>query len=180
MTPYEKVREFARAMGQPLDQPWPTDLEDGEGVGLYRLRMNLVEEEFKELEDGEDPEHVLKELCDLLYVVYGFAATYGWDIDEAFNRVHESNMSKLGPDGYPIYREDGKIMKGPNYKEPYLGDLVGKQAGKKYYFIDNYDVGYWDVFFGCPGSPFNDFVGSFTSKKEAEEYAEKKNNEASQ
>lgn len=75
-------------------------------------------------QDGQDNAHVLKELADLAYVLYGTAEALGWNLDEAVRRVHESNMSKLGADGKPIYREDGKVLKGPNYKEPYLGDLV--------------------------------------------------------
>lgn len=67
---------------------------------------------------------LLKELCDLQYVLSGFAVTFGLPLDEAFKRVHESNMSKLGLDGKPIYREDGKVLKGPNYKKPDLSDLV--------------------------------------------------------
>lgn len=119
-TNYEKVREFHQAMGQPLDQKW----ERGK---LEDLRLDLVHEEFMELMEGSnnrDVPNVLKELSDILYVVYGYAATYGWDIDAAFNRVHQSNMSKLGEDGKPIYREDGKVMKGPNYKPVELEDLV--------------------------------------------------------
>jgi len=63
-------------------------------------------------------------LADLLYVIYGYAVTFGWDLDEAFRRVHESNMSKLGDDGKPIKDNNGKVMKGPNYKRPNLKDLV--------------------------------------------------------
>ena len=66
----------------------------------------------------------LKELADLVYVCYQYAANMGWDLDEAMYRVHESNMSKLDEDGNPIYREDGKVLKGPNYKPPNLEDLV--------------------------------------------------------
>jgi len=73
---------------------------------------------------GEDNAHLLKELADLDYVTAGTAEVFKWDFNEAGRRVHESNMSKLGADGKPIYREDGKVLKGPNYKEPYLGDLV--------------------------------------------------------
>ena len=71
-----------------------------------------------------DPENLLKELADLIYVTYGKAATFGWDLDEAVRRVHASNMSKLDDDGEPIYREDGKVLKGPNYQEPNLKDLI--------------------------------------------------------
>lgn len=61
---------------------------------------------------------LLKELADLRYVVEGAAVTFGLPIDEAYTEVHRSNMSKLGPDGLPLYRADGKVLKGPNYREP--------------------------------------------------------------
>ena len=67
---------------------------------------------------------ILKELSDVLFTCYQLAAAINFDADEALQRVFESNMSKLGPDGNPIYREDGKVLKGPNYKEPDLIDLV--------------------------------------------------------
>ena len=95
--------------------------------------MNLITEEFKEFlqADGMLFRHgsnvqveCLKELADLVYVCYQYAANMGWDLDEAMYRVHESNMSKLDEDGQPIYREDGKVLKGPNYKPPNLEDLV--------------------------------------------------------
>jgi len=66
----------------------------------------------------------LKELADLVYVCYQYAANMDWDLDEALHRVHESNMSKLGKNGKPIYREDGKVLKGPNYAPPNLENLV--------------------------------------------------------
>lgn len=127
-TPLTMVREFSQAMGQPLDQKHPgtiyaTDAEEA----LVNLRSDLIEEEWVELEEAirEEPDdHVLKELADLVYVVYGYAATYGWDLDEAVRRVHRSNMSKLGDDGKPIYREDGKVLKSTNYQSPNLKDLV--------------------------------------------------------
>ena len=95
--------------------------------------MSLITEEFKEFlqADGMLFRHgsnvqveCLKELADLVYVCYQYAANMGWDLDEAMYRVHESNMSKLDEDGKPIYREDGKVLKGPNYKPPNLEDLV--------------------------------------------------------
>ena len=94
---------------------------------------NLIVEEFKEflqaegmlyLSANEHKENCLKELADLVYVCYQYAANMGWDLDEAMHRVHESNMSKLDNEGNPIYREDGKVLKGPNYKPPNLEDLV--------------------------------------------------------
>ena len=66
----------------------------------------------------------LKELADLVYVCYQYAENIGWDLDEALDRVHRSNLSKLDDDNKPIYREDGKVLKGPNYKPPNLKDLV--------------------------------------------------------
>lgn len=121
-TQYEMVREFTKAMGQPLDQPCGFDL--GYDAKLESMRFRLIIEELNEFTDATDKENLLKEMADLLYVIYGYAATYGLPIDEAFKRVHESNMSKLGDDGKPLYREDGKVLKGPNYKPADLGDLV--------------------------------------------------------
>ena len=87
----------------------------------------LIDEEWSEFHEafhqkGEDEQ--LKELADLVYVCYQFAASQEWDLDETMRRVHESNMSKLDEDGKPIYRGDGKVLKGPNYKPPYLIDLL--------------------------------------------------------
>ena len=76
------------------------------------------------LSSSEHKENALKELADLVYVCYQYAENMGWDLDEAMYRVHESNMSKLDEKGKPIYREDGKVLKGPNYKPPNLQDLV--------------------------------------------------------
>ena len=70
------------------------------------------------------PQECLKELADLVYVCYQYAANMGWDLDEALHRVHESNMSKLDEYGKPILREDGKVLKGPKYAPPNLEDLV--------------------------------------------------------
>ena len=94
---------------------------------------NLIVEEFKEFLQAEGmlfmhgrnhQADALKELADLVYVCYQYAENMGWFLDEALNRVHLSNMSKLDEDGKPIYREDGKVLKGPNYKPPNLSDLV--------------------------------------------------------
>lgn len=117
-TNLDKVREFHKAFGSPLDQ---TYILNGD---LHSLRYILLEEEFMEVDSAEKPEDILKELADLVYVCYGYAATFGWDLDTAFNRVHASNMSKFGEDGKPIYREDGKVLKSKNYVPPDLSDLV--------------------------------------------------------
>ena len=95
-------------------------------------QKNLIVEEFKEFIEadgmmfraGSPPkEATLKELADLVYVCYQYAESMGWFLDEALDRVHKSNMSKLDKDGKPIYREDGKVLKGPDYKPPDLSDL---------------------------------------------------------
>ena len=82
------------------------------------MQKALIDEEWSEFHEayhlGTDEEE-LKELCDLVYVCYQYAVNCGWDLDEAMDRVHKSNMSKLGRDGKPIYREDGKVLKGPMY-----------------------------------------------------------------
>ena len=113
---------------------------------LVQLRANLIQEETKEVlaeldnlkaylirrDSGSDKAHgyyeyevaLLKELCDLLYVVYGTAVAFGYDIDGAFEEVHRSNMSKLGVDGRPVRREDGKALKGPNYTKANVAPYV--------------------------------------------------------
>lgn len=127
--------DFMTAMGQPVSQGW----EDLEGI---KLGLKLIEEETEEFREavenlfenteggeGEDVlnesrEDLAKELTDLLYVCYWTAAKIGIDANEAFRRVHASNMSKLGPDGKPVKREDGKVLKGPGYHAPDLSDIV--------------------------------------------------------
>ena len=97
------------------------------------LQKRLIVEEFKEFLEAEqqlimglkvNASECLKELADLVYVCYQYAANLGWDLDKALDRVHKSNMSKLDDNGEPIYREDGKVLKGPNYQPPNLTDLV--------------------------------------------------------
>ena len=97
-----------------------------------KYQKDLIIEEFKEFIEAEGmlfrhgrnfKEECLKELADLVYVCYQYAENMGWFLDEALDRVHKSNMSKLDEDGKPIYREDGKVLKGPNYKPPKLEDL---------------------------------------------------------
>ena len=95
-------------------------------------QKSLIVEEFKEFLEADGflfmhgknhQEHALKELADLVYVCYQYAENMGWFLDEALHRVHQSNLSKLGEDGEPIYREDRKVLKGPNYAPPSLEDL---------------------------------------------------------
>ena len=108
-------------------------LSNSKALTARTLQKDLIVEELKEFLDAEGmlnrsnpqfPQECLKELADLVYVCYQYAANLGWDLDEAMHRVHESNMSKLGDDGKPILREDGKVLKGPNYQPPDLSDLI--------------------------------------------------------
>ena len=96
-------------------------------------QKDLIVEEFKEFLEAQGmlfmhgsnvQTDCLKELADLVYVCYQYAENMRWDLDGALDLVHQSNMSKLDEDGNPIYREDGKVLKGPNYKPPNLSDLV--------------------------------------------------------
>jgi predicted HAD superfamily Cof-like phosphohydrolase len=90
------------------------------------MQLDLIAEEYQEFRQSmrEGFEQELKELSDLVYVCFQYAENMGWDLEEALDRVHKSNMSKLGVNGKPIRRRDGKIMKGPNYEPPNLTDLV--------------------------------------------------------
>jgi predicted HAD superfamily Cof-like phosphohydrolase len=133
------VQEFTECMDQPIGVIPTKDNQD-----LFSLRVALLCEEFKETVDAmrymfttiekqnnkasyeQAKQETLKELMDLIYVIQGFCVTYGWDSDEAFARVHESNMSKL-VDGEPLKDENGKVQKGPNYKAPDLSDLVREE-----------------------------------------------------
>lgn len=116
------VREWLEAFGKEVDQPFNNKQLD--------LAINCIGEEYSEVfaevaDDATlvDKEKLTKELCDLLWVTYQAAAFFGLPIEQAFRRVYESNMSKLGDDGKPVLREDGKILKGSNYKPANLGDL---------------------------------------------------------
>ena len=97
------------------------------GVAQKGLQKALIDEEWSEFHEAyhlKDECEQLKELADLVYVCFQYAASQEWDLDEAMRRVHSSNMSKLGDDGKPIYRPDGKVLKSSNYKPPYLMDLI--------------------------------------------------------
>ena len=97
------------------------------GTGNRTMQRDLIDEEFKEFVyacDNEGYEEELKELADLVYVCFQYAENMEWDLEKALDRVHKSNMSKLGLDGRPIRRSDGKVLKGPNYQPPNLNDLV--------------------------------------------------------
>ena len=109
------------------------NLKSSRSKAKRSYQKNLIVEEFKEFLEAEGmlfrknttiESEALKELADLIYVCYQYAENMGWLLDEALDRVHLSNMSKLDTEGKPIYREDGKVLKGPNYKPPTLTDLV--------------------------------------------------------
>jgi predicted HAD superfamily Cof-like phosphohydrolase len=91
------------------------------------MQLSLIAEEFEEFRtavNNEPYENELKELADLVYVCFQYAENMEWDLEEALHRVHRSNMSKLGLDGLPIRRADGKVLKGPEYQPPIMTDLV--------------------------------------------------------
>ena len=92
-----------------------------------KTQKSLIDEEWSEFHQAfhfEESEAQLKELADLVYVCYQYAANLEWDLDEALKRVHQSNMSKLDEYGKPVLRGDGKVLKGPYYEPPNLSDLV--------------------------------------------------------
>ena len=108
------------------------NLKNSSAKNVRSYQKDLIIEEFKEFLEAEGflfmhgknhQEHALKDLADLVYVCYQYAENMGWFLDEALDRVHQSNLSKLDEEGNPIYREDGKVLKGPNYTPPTLEDL---------------------------------------------------------
>ena len=122
MTNFDMVREFMMAFGQEVK----TKPENPDN-NTQALRYNLIKEELQELWDAQcqnDLVGVADALTDLLYVVYGAGHAYGIDLDKCFEEVQRSNMSKLGADGKPIYREDGKVLKGPNFFQPNLEAIL--------------------------------------------------------
>src|SRR5690606_19354107 len=117
--PMELVVEFHRAFDAPIYEGKP-GLEHMKG--RVALRQDLIDEEVKELHDAvwdRDIVEVADALADLVYVIYGFALEAGIPLAQVLEEVHRSNMSKLGEDGKPILRGDGKILKGPDYHPPY-------------------------------------------------------------
>ena len=118
MTSVEAVKEFHEVFGHPVNTvPKLLDMKRA------TLRVDLIAEELDELREAiicGDLVEVADALTDIRWVTEGAALEYGIDIDACTKEVHRSNMSKLGADGNPIYREDGKILKGPSYSEPDL------------------------------------------------------------
>ena len=122
MSNFEDVKKFMKTFGQKvITRPQFPDEK------TRSLRLDLIKEELNELEQAmkaQDLKEVADALTDILYVTYGAGCAYGIDLDKCFKEVQRANMSKLGPNGKPIYNEKGKVMKGPNYTEPNLKQFV--------------------------------------------------------
>ena len=122
MTNFEKVRLFMKTYGQEVK-----DKAGFSDAKTNKLRIDLIKEELEELTEAMQDENLLEvadALTDILYVTYGAGHAFGINLDKCFEEVQNSNMSKLGEDGKPIYNEDGKIMKGPNYFKPDLSKYL--------------------------------------------------------
>ena len=122
MTNFKSVKKFMETFGQEIKEKasFPDDR-------ITSLRYDLIKEELGELKeamDKKDIKEVADALTDILYVTYGAGHAFGIDLDKCFEEVQNSNMSKLGSDGKPIYNEKGKVMKGPNYFKPDLRKFV--------------------------------------------------------
>ncbi len=122
MTNFKSVKKFMELFGQETKEKasFPDDK-------ITSLRYELIKEELGELKeamDKKDIKEVADALTDILYVTYGAGHAFGIDLDKCFEEVQNSNMSKLGSDGKPIYNDKGKVMKGPNYFKPDLGKFV--------------------------------------------------------
>ena len=122
MTNFGKVRYFMKTFGQ--------EIKNKPGLStkkINKLRVSLINEEleeFKEAIKNNDLKEAADALTDILYVTYGAGHAFGINLDKCFDEVQQSNMSKLGDDGKPIYNDKGKVMKGPNYFKPDLTKFV--------------------------------------------------------
>ena len=122
MTNFESVKKFMETFGQEIREKAGFPNEK-----ITTLRYDLIKEELDELKeamDNKDLKEVADALTDILYVTYGAGHAFGVDLDKCFKEVQNSNMSKLGSDGKPIYNNKGKVMKGPNYFKPDLSKFV--------------------------------------------------------
>ena len=122
MSNFESVRKFMETFGQEVKKKaeFPNDK-------ITSLRYDLIKEELEELKEAiekKDIREVADALTDILYVTYGAGHAFGINLDKCFAEVQNSNMSKLGDDGKPIYNDNGKVMKGPNYFKPNLNKFV--------------------------------------------------------
>ena len=122
MTNFEKVGTFMKTFGQEVKTKASFSTDK-----INKLRLDLINEELSELTEAmknKDLLEVADALTDILYVTYGAGHSFGINLDKCFEEVQNSNMSKLGKDGKPIYNESGKVMKGPNYFRPDLNKFV--------------------------------------------------------
>ena len=122
MSNFNKVGTFMKTFGQEVKTK-PSFSSDK----INKLRIDLIKEELDELKeaiDNNDIKEVADALTDILYVTYGAGHAFGINLDKCFDEVQNSNMSKLGENGEPIYNEFGKVMKGPNYFKPDLSKFV--------------------------------------------------------
>ena len=122
MTNFASVKKFMETFGQEVKvkAEFPSNK-------IVKLRYDLIKEELDEFEQAikdKNLKEIADSLTDILYVTYGAGHAFGIDLDKCFDEVQRSNMSKLGQDGKPIYNENGKVMKGPNYFEPDLGKFL--------------------------------------------------------
>lgn len=126
MTQFDQVHEFHRVYDCNISAK-PVLPSDSERA----LRRSLLEEEYKEYllaEKNNDLVEIADALADMLYIINGTCVSYGIPIDEIFNEVHASNMSKLDEQGQVVRRPDGKVLKGPNYFKPKISDILAKHA----------------------------------------------------
>tara|TARA_B110000238_G_scaffold175300_1_gene195555 strand:+ start:60 stop:431 length:372 start_codon:yes stop_codon:yes gene_type:complete len=122
MTNFKKVQEFMETFGQEVKLKPSLSSEK-----INKLRLDLIKEELDELKEAinnNDLLEVADALTDILYVTYGAGHAFGIDLDSCFQEVQNSNMSKLGESGKPIYNDAGKVMKGPNYYKPDLSKFI--------------------------------------------------------
>ena len=122
MTNFESVKMFMKTFGQEIKEKAEFPKEH-----ITSLRYDLIKEELEELKEAmnnKDIKEVADALTDILYVTYGAGHAFGINLDKCFEEVQNSNMSKLGLDGKPIYNEKGKVMKGPNYFKPNLSKFI--------------------------------------------------------
>ena len=122
MTNFEKVKNFMQTFGQEVKNKPSFSSEK-----INNLRYDLIKEEleeFKEALDKKDLVEVADALTDILYVTYGAGHAFGINLDNCFEEVQQSNMSKLDNEGKPIYNDSGKVMKGPKYFKPNLSKFI--------------------------------------------------------
>ena len=126
-TNFQKNLEFNQALGGHIGDFKNPKLPD---MSIQLGYQDWIEEEFDELSEAlaaQDLIETVDALTDIIYLAYGFLVALGVDGDASFTEVHNSNMTKLDEDGNPIRREDGKIVKGPNFKLPDLAGVLARQ-----------------------------------------------------